>query len=511
MLERLFLWYGKKVVLSVFIIAVILVATALYFTFFAGTGEVVEIETKQASVIVKKVSDINFTSDFSTVGQVQAVSEAKLQTEAGGRITAVNTEIGARVSAGSVIASIENSSERAALLQAEGAYEASVAGATSGGVGIASAQETLESAITSAITTYQSNHIAVDSTLHNDIDDLFQINNDKATGIRIEAKGQAPALNDERNILSSLINTWGQNKVVANKSNIAVYLEDARVNTLRFAVFVDQLANYVNDQDVSDSLTQTEKDALESTLLSSRQSLNGVLQSIEAASVQITNAQKALEQAKIAGSSNTPSAASAQVKIALGSLRAAQANLEKTLVRTPIGGVVNALYLKAGDYVSPNQPAAIIANNNGLEIVTGISEADKDKVVVGQEVKIDDTTPGVVTAIGGAVDPTTGKVSVKVNVTQDSALQNGSTVTITFSTSQATTNTDIIIPLSAIKMTGSGPIAFKVIDGKLAPLPLTLGAIKGDSVVIQTGLTAEMEIVLDARGLKEGQVVTITQ
>jgi hypothetical protein len=60
-------------------------------------------------------------------------------------------------------------------------------------------------------------------------------------------------------------------------------------------------------------------------------------------------------------------------------------------------------------------------------------------------------------------------------------------------------------------MTGSGPVAFSVTqDQKLKALPLELGVISGDSVLVLKGLSLESAIVTDARGLKEGQEVTVT-
>jgi hypothetical protein len=59
-------------------------------------------------------------------------------------------------------------------------------------------------------------------------------------------------------------------------------------------------------------------------------------------------------------------------------------------------------------------------------------------------------------------------------------------------------------------MTGSGPIAFEVVEGKLKAITLTLGEISGDSVVVTQGLTLDTQIVVDARGLKEDAEVEVT-
>ncbi len=511
MLNRLYSWYGKKVVLSVIAAIVALLALGAYF--YASKATVTEeAVTVKPEVIIQKVSDIGSLNSFSSIGTVQAVSEARLQTEAGGRVTSVNTEIGKTVRAGTVLATIENASESAALLQAQGSYEAAVAGARSSEVGVEGAQTALISAQVSGVNTYQDAYIAIDGILHTSLEEFFSMSGDTATGFRLDGAGQAQQLNNERTALETIFDGWLKNKNLVSNATIGTTLEDAYADALRLSQLIEKITVIAQNEDISTEFKQDAKDAMVGRLFDVRVSVNATLKQIEGAKNAIVNAQKGLEQAQIAGSSNLPSASGAQIKIALGSLRSAQANYEKTLVRTPISGVVNALYLKTGEYVSPSTQAAIVANNNGLEIVTGVGEDDREKILIGAPVTIDGTTNGVVTAIAGAVDPTTGKVAVKVSVHEDSQLKNGSTVTIGFTQEKKAEFAEITIPLSALKMTGSGPVAFEVdADKKLKSITLELGAISGDSVVVKSGLTADSIIVVDARGLKEGQEVTVKQ
>ncbi len=511
--DKLYMWYGKTVVRAIFFV---LVALALYLVFFSGSSKKEDVETavKIPSVIVSSASSQNGGSSFTAVGTLLAVTEAKLQTESGGRIVAVNTELGATVRAGSIIARLEGASESAQLLQAQGAYEAALAGAQASGVSVEGALTSLSSAQTSGITTFQNTYITVDSVLHNDIDDLFTISNGVATGFKLDGGGQATTLNAERTALENVIQRWAEKKNTVSKDQISKELKDARTDVLRVVSLVDTLNTLVINQDTNESFTEVEKKALQAQLQGVRVALNGALQQIERASIAIDGAAKGLEQAQIAGSSVMPSASSAQVKIALGSLRGAQANYEKTLVRTPISGVVNALYLKAGEYAQPSTAAAIIANNNGgLEVSTSISQEESVLIEVGDEVSVNKVATGTVAAIGGSIDPTTGKVAVKISVDENLALQNGSTVSITFVTKakDPSVQTEINIPLSAIKMTGSGPIVFTV-DSQtniLKANPVTLGNIKGDVVVVTEGITGDTMIVQDGRGLKEGTEVTV--
>jgi RND family efflux transporter MFP subunit len=510
MLQKFYGWYGKRQVQVVIAVLCVLILTAVYLAFFKK-NEAEPVATASKEVVeVKSVKNINFENSFTSVGVVEAISEATLQTEAGGRITSVNTEIGKTVRAGGVIATIESASERASVLQAQGAYEAALAGSASGEVSVSGAEIALSSAQKAGITTHQNAFIGLDTALHSTIDDYFSINNGIASGIKLDAQGKAVALNAERTRLEGLFTAWSQAKNALTQTSIKTELQTAYATTKAVERFVEQLSLLAQDQDTSPTYTQTQKDIDITNINSARLSLSGVLSQIEAAQNQITGSEKALEQARLAGAKGLPSASNAQIKIALGSLRAAQAQYEKTVVRSPITGVVNALYLKTGEYVSPSQPAAVVANNNGLQVTTSVSEGDSAFIAIGDSVSIGGVKTGTITAIAGAIDPTTGKVAVKISIDDASDISNGSTVSVSFTQSAEKVTETITIPLSAIKMTGSGPIAFEVVEGKLKAITLTLGEISGDSVVVTQGLTLDTQIVVDARGLKEDAEVEVT-
>jgi RND family efflux transporter MFP subunit len=509
MLEKLYSWYGKRNVIAVLSVIGLLAAVAVFLTFSNSNDESQQEVSAKEKVTVSSVRNINIKSDFTSVGTVEAISEAKLQTESSGRVTRVNTEIGKNVSAGSVLATLENASESAALLQAQGAYEAALASAASGVVGVSGAQQSKESALRGGLNTYQSTFITVDNALHDNIDDYFLMRGGVASGFSLDAKGQAVSLNAERTRLEGLFTAWATKKSTVATSNVQSELTTIRSTTKEIASFVERITAIVQDDEVSQTQEQTAKDAVLANLNTARLALSGALVQIENAQAQIDASTKALEQAELAGAQGIPSAASAQVKIALGSLRSAQAQYEKTLIRTPISGVVNALYLKEGEYAAMGTQAVVIANNNGLQVSTAVSEDDASKLAIGDTVTINDTSEGVITAIAGAIDPTTGKVQVKISVEKNVELSNGGTVSVTYTQTETETTDTLIIPLSAIKMTGSGPIAFEVKDNKLAALPLTLGEISGDSVEVVSGLTFDSVIVVDARGKKEGAEVEV--
>ena len=67
----------------------------------------------------------------------------------------------------------------------------------------------------------------------------------------------------------------------------------------------------------------------------------------------------------------------------------------------------------------------------------------------------------------------------------------------------------ISIPITAIKVEAQRTVVYSVQDGKLVAKEITIGKISGTAVEVLTGLALEDEIVVDARGFKEGQEVEI--
>ncbi|QQR65056.1 HlyD family efflux transporter periplasmic adaptor subunit [Candidatus Kaiserbacteria bacterium] len=438
-------------------------------------------EPSLPSVTLATVGNFGSESTFSVVGTVRAISEARLQAEAGGRITTVNTKIGDRVTAGSILGSIENGSERAQLLQAEAGYESALASAAVSEISVGDAESALLSAENSAVTTYRNAYISVHDITLDTVDVFFGNPESPTPGVRISSEGKSDYLNTSRYAFGKTLILWQKESTsLTTSSDLDDALRDAEERTKDLISILDALVYAVGKAENNDSL----KDKLVSEYMpglnSARTSLNGTLSALANAKTALTNARENVRRAQIGGTENpTASLANAQVKQALGGLRSAQVNYEKTLVRTPISGIVNALNITQGEYISIGAQTAIVANN-------------------GQ--------------IAPAIDPTTGKSEVKISVDESLSLKNGSTVSVVFSESTKKESTVIVVPLKAIKMLASGSVVFGVSDtNTLEAYPVILGAILGDSVEVTEGITRESRIITDARGRKEGDLVSVTK
>jgi multidrug efflux pump subunit AcrA (membrane-fusion protein) len=507
MFARIINWYGKKVVFGTIAVAVLLLVVGVQLK--DSAPEVAVVEEALPKVQVGSLASLSATESISVLGTVRSISEVNVSPERGGNVVRVNSRLGDTVSAGQVIIELENASERAALIQAEGSYEAAVAGAEQSGISITQAENILVSALNGASNANRSAFSAVNSVLTGTIDTFFS---NPITGlVGLKVSGSASTLNNERVELRNIISNWqDSSKVQLSESNVLSILDKSIADTKKVQNLVEQFVNITAQAKSSDVLDGRPVTSFNAELQGAQSNINGVVSSLQNAKTAYTNALNAREQAQVGGSGSDSSLSAAQVKIALGSLRAAQANYQKTLLRTPISGTVNALDVKVGQLLNAGSPVFTVANNNQLEVVAFVSDKEKSVINIGDAVSLGSNSSGTIIAISEAINNATGKFEVRI-VTTDSNLTNGDSVYVKKEVTNTVVNTDISVPLTAVKFSGENASMFEVKDNKLSIIDVNLGEVRGAFVKVLSGIDADTEFVIDARGFSAGTEVEVIQ
>ncbi len=475
--------------MQVVIAGVAIVALFALGIFLSPLGDSKNTSDTLASVTLAPISDITGgTSSLAVVGTVRSVTEASILAESGGVVKSVRTTLGAQVPAGFVLAELDNASQRAAVLQAEGAYDAAVAarsGLSPTDIG------------TSALNTYTSSYNSLDSIVYTYVDTFF--GGPGAFGPQYLTDPRpfdVVYFPDKRAALAQALNTWRTHLASATSANAPQLLEEADAVTRQASALVTDIAAAATKNNTDANATQL------AALATARASVATLQATITAA-----------KQANQSQSTGATAGANASVKSALGTLRAAQANLEKTLVRAPIGGQVNFLPIRVGEYVMALSHVATIAQNGALEIVAYISEDTRSQLTVGQKVTVEAQYPAVITSIAPALDPLTKQIEMQLAISGSTSLVNGQSVRIALPTSvaqAATSSGPLLLPLVSLKLTPSARVVFSIgEDGRLVGHPVEIGEVRGDRIEIKTVLPADLRIVIDARGLSEGQKVNV--
>ena len=495
----------KPIRFAILAMAVIAILAIIYSLGASEAEEVAEVSLPV--VTVTTATQYAGNSTVNLIGTVRAFSEAVVTTETAGRVTGVRVGLGDSVAAGQIIATIENASQQASVLQAEGSYDAALAsleqsqfGNAQSQVGVAEAETRLNVAQNSAVSISKTAYSTVEGIIYNNIDQFFTNPDGQVPGVRLQGRGFTQELNNTRVAYQTDLPVWKQRStVVSNTSDLDAELVYTSQQVSEALNYVNIFITVLQGQDSGDRYSTTELATFAATFNSLRNSLIQLQSQIDSAQNGLTSAREGIERATITVTGSTNSAANAQVKQALGSLRAAQANLAKTIIRTPISGTVNSLDIRTGDFVNSFAQVALVANNNALEIITFIGENDREVFAIGDTVTLDGQYDGTVTRIAPAVNAGTGKTEVRI-ASESQDLQNGDSVRVNKEVAGDTIS-QVIIPLSAVKFALNDGSVFVIEDNKLVERPVTLGTVRGGSVEILDGLSITDEFVADARGL----------
>lgn len=480
---------GKRTQIAIAVVAVILIIS-IAFALRGGTGTADQ-GSGLRTVTLESVGSLSGASGSTSIlGSVRSVTEAELLAQSGGAVTAVHTTAGASVPAGFIIAELENSVQAAQVLSAEGAYQAAAA----------SAQSVDPALVTSnGITAYQSAYASLDSILKTYVDTVFGTPLPYGPLLLIDSHSIDPSVfSQRRQTLDERMKVWNTHLAGARDKDPGALLSEANTIALSASTFINDLTATANERNSNATAAQL------SALSTARSSMNTLLGTISSAIASYRSQSQA-------GSTD----GNATVKQALGALRLAQATYEKTIIRAPISGTVNFLPIHTGDYVSLLQHVATVAQNGALEIVAQVTEDDRATLTVGTKVTIDGNYPGIVTSIAPALDPVTKQIEVRIAVSGTTALVNGQSVRIALpapvqTITNATSTSPLFLPLASVKLTATNRVVFTAgTDNRLIAVPVEIGDVRGDRIEIRSTLPLDTKIVTDARGLSEGERVSV--
>lgn len=474
------------------------------------------------TVVLKSVRELSSgEADLSVVGEVTSRSEATILAESSGKVTRVSASLGDYVGTNSIIATLENARERAQVLQAQSALDsarialsraesASRNQSTTAG----SAQTSLELARSGAVNSLLSAYASMDEAIKT-TDGVFS--NPQSTTPSFTIDTSASRLSDElenrRVDIQDIIETNAQlSRTVNSSSNLELLLTNAETDLRSIRAYLDTmneaLSRAIGDGATTAATYKTYAGNARTSVTASLAAMTAAKQSLKTSASQQTIANENLDS----GTQNDIAAARAGVRQAEAGLALAQASLEQTIIRAPIAGTINFIDLKVGNSVSMNTPVARVANNNALEVVAEVSELDRTAFVVNSPVSVEDST-GVVTKVAPGLNPITKRIEVRIAITGDASFVDGQSVRVRVARNAFadTASGPLTLPLSVLKITADGPVVFTVEEGVLVAHPIKEGNLIGDRIVILEGVTADMILVEDARGLKAGTRVTVAE
>jgi multidrug resistance efflux pump len=513
---QLVAWFGFWVVAATSAIIISLLVVIIIPLFPSPITPAQNEESDQRRLVsLTSVNDIGtVSSEVSTIGTVTARSEASLVSERGGRITSLNVTLGQAVSAGSVVATFENASERASVAQAQANLDAARASARQASSGVTDAEEALLQAKKSAVVAHNDAFTIANQLLVNAVDIYFGNPSATIPGLRINGFGFTNQLNNARYALNATMNNWRitTTQLQSQDPNLSDVLATTIIYQNELLSLLDVLIEIVPNQPPIDR-TRDEWRREADTLVREKSRIITSRNNIESAQSAILRAREALLRAQISGSADDTaiSLAQAQIRQAEASVMQANAQLARTIVRAPISGTINTLSVKLGDTTSPQFVIGSILNQQGQEIVAYISDVDMKFITVGQEVIVgNQIAKGVITQIAPSISSVTGRVEIRIAVDANS-LTIGETVRIRIrkDVDSIASNSLLRIPLNAVRFIGDDAFVFVVVNERLELLPITVASVRGTSIEVTSGIENDTLFVSDARGRQIGELVRV--
>ena len=199
--------------------------------------------------------------------------------------------------------------------------------------------------------------------------------------------------------------------------------------------------------------------------------------------------------------------ARSELKVEQARLSKAKRNLERTQLISPFDGIINAVYVEVGDYVSPGQTALEIIQLDELDLNLEISGTTASKLELGQKVEIKtekDNREGEVISI--ALDPNseTNTHTLKIRLASDGLFSGQLAVANLPGKIYKKAN---VIPISSILYEDNLSYIFEVVDNHVIKKEIRLIERFNNFQIIE-GVESGIRIVSkDVSSLTDGQVV----
>lgn len=359
---------------------------------FSGTG------VEQGNVVVS----------VDEPGTVTVQNDADLSFQEPGQIANVNVQEGDTVSAGTVLASLDNSSlvsgleqASATLAEAQANLDELIAGTRPEQLAVdqsavSSAQASVTSASASLAAAVQSAYAAADDAVHNQTDNLFL--NPKTTNPTF----QVPDLNSQAAInivetrisLEPMFSTWYA-AAAASSSDPANAGTLTSTDLDQVQSYLDALALVVNDAQPTFAVSASVLSGYRTNVATGRTEVTAAITGVTTAENTLSSAQAGLASAEsqlsLAQAGSTPQDIEAQkaaVQEAQAAVSSAQLAVDHASLVAPFSGTVQDLTAKIGQVVSPGAPLLSLVSNTGIKIEAYASEQDAVKIQEGDAANV---------------------------------------------------------------------------------------------------------------------------
>lgn len=222
-------------------------------------------------------------------------------------------------------------------------------------------------------------------------------------------------------------------------------------------------------------------------------------------------AERAYDLVSGGGDGETLGSAESAIRQAQLSYERAQKALEDAKVYAPISGVITTKNADDSDMVAMTNPVYVISSQDKAPVVSfNLSEDGANALSVGDGVTVvynGKEYQATIIEMAAEADAATGLYAAKAQpVVPLESVRSGAVVKVKASTANA--QDELILPLDLIEYDENQPYVYVYRDGVAVRVDLVTGVSTADSIVIESGLTDEDQIITTWHpDLKDGAAV----
>jgi HlyD family secretion protein len=505
-------------------IIIILALCALGWYIYKNSSENIKYDTITANR--GSVSEI-----VSVTGNVKPLSDVNLAFEQGGKVDNILVSVGDKVYVGQPLISVSNTDLTANLNQAQANAKKALAQYQDIKIGTRAEEITLQEtqvenatldlaqAKASLINSLKDSYTKADDAVRNKMYSLF-INPIKY-GAKLSFATDSSlqdSIEKGKDTINDTLDTWYLSLAkLDNTSDLDAYYDTAKTNLSSIKVLLDDCATAVNllSPD-SSSVTQTQIDTWKLNISTARTNIDLAISSLAGnydayktgvSTLKISQDQLALKKA--GSTSGTILGAEASYEAAQAGVLSAEAELAKSIIKSPIDGIVTNIDVKLGEIVPAGKDIVSVISYGQYEVEAFVPEADIAKIKIGNEatstldaygsnvffdtsvIKIDPAA----TVIDGVP---TYKVTLKFN-NQDERVKSGMTANLDILSNKK--DNVVVIPNRVISTNTDGSKYITVINGNDTSETINKNIVTGIR-----GYDGNVEVV---SGLNDGDIVVV--
>ncbi len=527
---------------------------------FAGYGVFAYVKSSSKSPYeTEAVRRADITQEVSVTGRIKPAESVDLAFEKSGKVASVNIKVGDKVVVGQVLASLTNADLAAQVAQAQASLNKERIKLEELKIGTRAedlqvyqtAVNNAENALTDAKTNLQNieskavadlnnlydginsllsdSYIEADDAINKQIDELFSNDNTSSPQLTFYSGSQIKAdVEWQRAQMTGELAQLKLEVVPVDQNGLDAALKQTRSHLVVIRDFLTTLGEAVNQ---ASALSQTNAtnyryyiNTGRTNVVSSITSIDSKIQAIlvqkstnhnsmATAQASLNTAENSLATAqdqlalKQAGSTDEEiKSQEAQIKYAQANLDNYRAQLAKTIITSPLAGVVTKQDIKIGEIINANTTLISLMSASQFEIEANIPEADMAKVKINDRARVTLDTYGsdvIFEALVVSIEPAEtiieGVATYKARfqfIKEDGRIKSGMTANIDIETA-ARTNV-LIVPQRAIITQGDDKIV-KILQGEEVREVKVIVGLRGAD-----GNTEILE------GLKEGDKIVIS-